>query len=171
MLVFFIVLFTAVMTVTVITQVLTRYVVFRSIPWTEELSRYLLIWVTMLGAAAGYRQKVHIGIQFFRDKLPPNVGKIVEIITVVIVLLCSLVIARYGFTYSSRTIRQLAPAMRLSMRYFTAAIPVGMVFFLIYSLEEVLHIVGLVKKDVQISALYDESLVIEEAKKEMEGEL
>ena len=45
-------------------QVVSRYCLHRSISFTEELVRYLLIWCTMLGIAAAAKRRSHIGVHF-----------------------------------------------------------------------------------------------------------
>lgn len=58
------------MTATLMLQVLARYVLRVSIPWTEEISRYLLVLMTFVGAALALRDRQHIAITFLLDRLP-----------------------------------------------------------------------------------------------------
>jgi TRAP-type transport system small permease protein len=51
-------------------QVFARYVAKVSIPWTEEISRYLLVLLTFTGAAVAVRDRQHIAITFLLDRLP-----------------------------------------------------------------------------------------------------
>jgi TRAP-type transport system small permease protein len=51
-------------------QVVARYVLQVSIPWTEEVSRYLLVLMTFVGAALALRDRQHIAITFLLDRLP-----------------------------------------------------------------------------------------------------
>src|SRR5690606_41542178 len=46
----------------VFTQVLTRYVFMYSLPWLEELTRFLMVWMVMLGTAVAVKEKQHIVI-------------------------------------------------------------------------------------------------------------
>ena len=50
-------------------QVLSRYIFVVPAAWTEELARFLLIWIGMLGAAYAYRTKSHLGIDLLPAKL------------------------------------------------------------------------------------------------------
>jgi TRAP-type C4-dicarboxylate transport system permease small subunit len=50
-------------------QVVARYVLQVSIPWTEEVSRYLLVLMTFVGAALALRDRQHIAITFLLDRL------------------------------------------------------------------------------------------------------
>jgi len=53
----------------VVWQVLSRYLFVVPAAWTEELARFLLIWIGMLGAAYAYRQGSHLGIDLLANKL------------------------------------------------------------------------------------------------------
>ncbi|MCJ7829964.1 MAG: TRAP transporter small permease, partial [Desulfobacterales bacterium] len=53
-------------------QVLFRYVLIMPLPWTEELARFLLVWVTFLGAASITRRKLHIAVEYFIARFPPR---------------------------------------------------------------------------------------------------
>lgn len=61
----------ALMVLCVTWQVLSRYVLASPSSWTEELSRYLLIWVGLLGGAYAYHVKMHLGLDLLARRLPP----------------------------------------------------------------------------------------------------
>ena len=58
-------------------QVVFRYVFNNSITWSEELIRYLFVWMTFFGAALCFRDKIHIGVDFFLEQMPPKIRKVV----------------------------------------------------------------------------------------------
>jgi len=57
------------MVVSVVWQVLSRYLFVVPAAWTEELARFLLIWIGMLGAAFAYRSGSHLGLDLLPEKL------------------------------------------------------------------------------------------------------
>jgi TRAP-type C4-dicarboxylate transport system permease small subunit len=59
-------------------QVLSRYVLVAPLPWTEEVARFLLVWVTFLGAASVTRRKLHIAVEFLSAKFPLQLGTAVS---------------------------------------------------------------------------------------------
>jgi TRAP-type C4-dicarboxylate transport system permease small subunit len=65
----------AVMAVFAFLNVLTRYLIHYSFAFTEEIEVALLVWITMLGAAAGFRRSMHLGFNFLSSKLPAAGGK------------------------------------------------------------------------------------------------
>ena len=59
-----------VMAIVILLQVIFRYVMRISVPWTEEFARYLLILITFVGGALAIRDKQHIAVTAILDKLP-----------------------------------------------------------------------------------------------------
>ena len=63
---------TTAMFLVVFSQVIFRYVLNQPSPWTEELSRYLFIWISLLGAAFGVMKQSHFGFDLIVKKLSPS---------------------------------------------------------------------------------------------------
>ena len=61
-----------IMFVVICCQVLFRYVLHQPSPWTEELARYLFIWVSMIGAAYGVYTQAHFGFELLVKKMSPR---------------------------------------------------------------------------------------------------
>lgn len=59
-----------IMTAVVMIGVVYRYVLGSGLPWTEELARYVMIWMCFLAASVLIREDGHIGITVLRDHLP-----------------------------------------------------------------------------------------------------
>ena len=57
-------------------QVFARYVLERAPSWSEELAGFLMVWLTMLGAAAVLRGGGHISVTVLTDRLPPRLLRI-----------------------------------------------------------------------------------------------
>jgi len=60
------------MAVIVFLQFFTRYVLNDSFAWTEEIARYLLMWITFIGAAIAMRRGTHISVEVAHMFLPPR---------------------------------------------------------------------------------------------------
>ncbi|MGE3927652.1 MAG: TRAP transporter small permease [Lautropia sp.] len=58
--------------VVVTLQVFSRYVMNASIPWSEEVSRLLLVWATLTGAGLASFQGTHLRLDLFSDRLGPR---------------------------------------------------------------------------------------------------
>lgn len=72
----------------VVLQIIARSVLTISIPWTEELSRFLFIWLTYIGAAIAARKGSNIVIDMLIQKIPNKFRKASEIV----IILCSMAV-------------------------------------------------------------------------------
>ena len=69
---YFLILLMAIMTMDVLWGVLTRYAFGSQADWTEELARFLLIWIGILGAAYASGQRMHLAIDLLHPSLSPK---------------------------------------------------------------------------------------------------
>jgi TRAP-type C4-dicarboxylate transport system permease small subunit len=93
------------MTFLVIYQVFTRYILNNPADFTEEIVRYLLIWLGFVGAAYAFSTREHIALFFFRDKLPANLrrGLIIAMDALVLVTIFAImVVGGVKLVYSAR---------------------------------------------------------------------
>lgn len=138
-----------VMSVVVFWQVVCRYVLKSSLPWSEELSRYLLVWTSFIGGAYGVRLGAHIGVEAFTLLLPKKAQKVLHIIVMIACLILCAFICKFGFEIVQTQLakNQLSPAMRIPMGYMYAAIPVGMIFFIIRYIQDIIEAIKNLNKD------------------------
>lgn len=103
------------MTILVIYQVFTRYVLNNPADFTEEIVRYTLIWLGFVGAAYAFSTREHIALEFFRDKFPPA-GKHVLIIAMDVLILATvfaiMVVGGIKLVYSARM--EFSPILHIS---------------------------------------------------------
>ena len=125
-----VVLMLGVMSIVVFAQVVLR-IVHLSIPWSEELSKYLLIWSTFLGSALCIRRKSLVGLEFFLNSMTKRNQKILQTVLNLIVCAMLLFLIRVGFWAVRQVWFQITPVLKQSMGLMYAAIPVGSVFMLI----------------------------------------
>ena len=125
-----VVLMLGVMSIVVFAQVVFR-IVHLSIPWSEELSKYLLIWSTFLGSALCIRRKSLVRLEFFLNSMTKRNQKILQTVLNLIVCAMLLFLIRVGFWAVRQVWFQITPVLKQSMGLMYAAIPVGSVFMLI----------------------------------------
>ncbi len=115
----------AVMSIVVLLQVIYRYVLTRPLYWSEELARYLFVWISILGAALSVQKRGHFGMDFFIKMLPQKGRRLLNYLvyclmgTVVFILLVE------GVILVQKTAAQQSPAMEISMGWAYAALPAG----------------------------------------------
>jgi TRAP-type C4-dicarboxylate transport system permease small subunit len=126
----------------VVWGVFTRKVLGEQAKWTEELARFLLIWVTMLGGAVAFSTKGHLGVDYLVGKFHPDVRKLMAIVVYLVVLFFAVAIFIFGgwrVVSDSLTVEQMTPALGWKMGYIYLALPISGVFMLIYTLENLVR--------------------------------
>ncbi len=63
------------MAIVVAVQVFFRYVLNQSLFWSEELARFLLVWLTFFGASVAYYRQANPGIDFLYSRMSPSIRK------------------------------------------------------------------------------------------------
>lgn len=115
----------AVICLVVFLQVLCRYVLHSPLAWTEELARYLQVWLTAIGAAIGMRLGTHFHLDIIHLAIPKGLLRYYKVLVLLTTLLFIVMLAYYGEAMLSVVQRQQSPAMNVSMFYPYLAIPVG----------------------------------------------
>ncbi len=77
-------------------QVIMRYVFNNSLSWSEELGKFLFVWLSWIGISIGHRRREHIKITLLVDRLPPVAKRISEIISELILIVVCGVTMIYG---------------------------------------------------------------------------
>ena len=123
--------------VTTMLQIVARFILMVSIPWTDELARYLMIWASFVGLGVAYRKKELISVAFFREKLPLNLLKVTLLISDLLCSIFAIVIVTYGIKLCFQNVTQVSPSMRISLGIIYAVVPLGCLLFLLFAFESV----------------------------------
>jgi TRAP-type C4-dicarboxylate transport system permease small subunit len=117
------------MAVIVALEVFCRYILNHSLFWAEELARYILVWLTFLGATAAYWRKAHPGIDILSAKMRPGLLRTNAVFVHCVSLCLFLVMVYYGIDFSYFVRLQITPALSLPKWIIFAIIPVsGLIF-------------------------------------------
>lgn len=128
------ILLLAAMAVIVFTNVSLRYLTNFSLTWAEEVARYLMVWMTFLGAGLALRSGGHVAITTIVDLFGPRVQQALRGLVAVVLLVFFVAMIWYGHEYMTRMGRQLTPATRIPFWYIYMAIPLGFGLLLIHFL-------------------------------------
>lgn len=126
--------FMLIMTILVFANVVMRYLAGISLPWVEELTRYMMIWVAYLGAGLALRTGAHVAVEVVQDALPVNITRIVRTGIAIAILCFLLSVAWYGFSYSQFTMRQSSPVLNLPLGLVYLGVPIGCLFCAVHLL-------------------------------------
>lgn len=106
-------------------QVIARFVLGAPTVWAEELARFLLVALTMLGSAALIERNQHISIDIFVDILPPKLRLWVSWLRDCITLTVCGLLGYYGWLLVGIGERQTSTGLGVKMSLPYLAIPVG----------------------------------------------
>lgn len=129
----------AVMVIALFYQIIMRFIFKSANTWSEELTRYSFIWMSMLGSSLATRRSRNMDVDFIVNLMPKTLKKINSVFTKTLIIAFILVIIVYGFNLVSITFKQLSPGLRLPMAYMYASIPVGGILMLIFTLEIIVN--------------------------------
>ena len=115
----------AIICCTVLLQVLFRYVFHSPLAWTEELARYLQVWLMAVGAAIGVRAGMHFRLDVVHLVIPSGIIRYFRVAIHLATLLFIGMLVYYGTAILETVQRQQSPAMNISMIFPYLAIPVG----------------------------------------------
>ena len=123
-------------------EVLARYVFKVSLSWPEELARYILVWLTFVGAAVGAAKNRMIVTQVFTAMLPRLVRHLVRVVTTVLGIAALVTIIWVSQPLFGPAGNAVSPATGIAVRWVFLALPVGgaiMIVFLVRNLIALLH--------------------------------
>ena len=106
---------------------------FTALSWSDEVTRYLLIWSTFLGATCVYRHSGHISITLVQDTLPKPVGKALRVAVQVICFVLFTVLLVFSVQYCGK-LKKTATALPIKMKYVYLCIPISMAINMLHSL-------------------------------------
>ena len=119
-------------------QVVLRYVFNKSNIWSEEVTRYMCVYVALLGSFVAARKNSHLKVDFFVGLLKGKVYKWFTILTTTGIMVFLVYLIPLSYKLSMDTMRSRSPGLKLSMGYVYMAIPVGCVLMLLGMLEVLL---------------------------------
>ncbi|HEV8676004.1 MAG TPA: TRAP transporter small permease [Methylomirabilota bacterium] len=118
-------------------NVVTRYFVRYSLAFTEELEVAGLVWVTMLGAAIGFREGAHLGFDFVRARFPAPLQRALVVAGAGLAVATCGVLVGGGWRQivAERRLATTSEALGLPQWIYTAAIPIGAILIAVRVIE------------------------------------
>jgi len=123
-----------VMLVVVVLQVIFRYVLNSSLFWSEELVRYLLIWLTFLGASCAYHRRVHPSIDVLTSRLQGIWQHAMSVGVHLVSLALFSVMIYHGSVFAYFIRAQISPALALPKWLIYSVVPLSGVLFFVHCL-------------------------------------
>ncbi|MFD1606968.1 TRAP transporter small permease [Oceanobacillus luteolus] len=123
----------------VFVQVLSRYFLNYSFAWSEEIARYILIWVAWISVSYSIRRQEHLRIEFLKDRFSPTVQKYIELVVLILWFLFAIFLAIEGTNVilGIQSSGQTSPSIGMPMWIAYLAIPVGGLLMTIRLIQQV----------------------------------
>lgn len=122
--------------INVLWQVFTRFILNNPSSFTEELARYLLVWLGLLGAAYAFRLKMHIAIDILLIRMRTKLGLLVNLFLQVCIFgfaLLVMVIGGLKLVGLTFTMGQISAALQIQIGYIYLVIPISGILIMVYS--------------------------------------
>ena len=146
-----------VMTVLIGWQVIARFIVGESLTFSEEVSRFVMVWLVLLGAAYaaknGRLMKVDIVEHMLSGRAKPTVIMVAGVLSIVFYL----VLVVFGFFIVSAVSYQMTPATEVSMSIPMAALPVGGILLVINTIHQMFGVALGVEEESEVEELVAEA--------------
>ena len=132
----------AIMLITIFCQVVTRYCFNYTPEWSEELARFLFVYVVFLGSALIMGESGHLAVEFLPEKFKGRpFGKFLQIVSLVAGYAFVALLFFQGAKMTEVMTFQESPGLGISMSYVYAVIPVSSVLMFLYLVRNTLLII------------------------------
>ncbi len=128
----------------VVWQVISRYIIGSPSTFTEELARYLLIWICLLGGAYAAGKKMHLSINLLPNKLSKEGRRKLSIFTFSIVILFALLVMVIGggrLVQISYVLGQSSSALNIPLAYIYSVLPLSGLLIIYYKVFEIKQLI------------------------------
>ena len=131
-----------VMLVTIFAQVVTRYGFGYTPEWSEELARYLFVYVVFLGSALIMGESGHLAVEFLPNHFKGTfIGKLLTLLSLVCGYLFVGILLTQGIKMVQVMTFQESPGLEISMSYVYAAVPVSATLMLLYLIRDTIRLI------------------------------
>ncbi|HID02272.1 MAG TPA: TRAP transporter small permease [Desulfobacterales bacterium] len=122
------------MALLVAAQVFYRYVLNSSLFWSEELARYMLVWLSFFGATVAYYRNLHPGVDTITSRLSVSKQRLSRLLVHLITMALGLVMLISGVQFAWFVRIQVSPALSIPKWIILAIIPLSGALFFVYAL-------------------------------------
>lgn len=113
------------MTGILILQVFFRYALDSSLSWSEELSRYMMIWTAMLGAVAVLDEGDFVSFRWIINLMGPLMQRVLRVLMIICSLFFLIILTYFGTKLALYNMNQMSPALNVPIGWVYVALPVG----------------------------------------------
>jgi TRAP-type C4-dicarboxylate transport system permease small subunit len=116
-------------------QVFNRFVLNRSLSWSEEFQIYCHVWIVFLAIAIAYRRGAHLSVESFSGMLPPRARRVFDVVVELLWIWFAASLAYLGWRVSEVAKLQSSPGLEIPMSYPYYGMVVGGAYLLLVVLR------------------------------------
>ena len=118
-------------------QVFNRFVLNRSLSWSEEFQIYCHVWIVFLAIPIAYRRGAHLSVESFRNRFPPALGRAFDYFIEILWIWFAVALAWLAWRVSEVAKLQSSPGLDLPMNWVYYSMVVGGLYLLFVVLRRV----------------------------------
>jgi TRAP-type C4-dicarboxylate transport system permease small subunit len=121
--------------VIVVLAVVARYVFGQAVSWTEEVPRYLLIWISFLGGAACVARREHVGFDILFNAFPGRLRRVLGAAIGLLIFGFGWIVFRYGIVFAQDFGGDLMETIPYKNYWYYVAAPISGALFMLFALK------------------------------------
>jgi len=129
----------AFMAIIIFWQVFARFVMGDSLSWSEELSRFLMIFMIFIGCSIAVREGRMIAVDVIYERISLKTQKVIKILVHLISIVFYIILINFGYNLAESFGNQIAPGTNISMYFIYLSIPIGGILLFANSLANILE--------------------------------
>lgn len=138
----------ALMVIMILSQVFFRYVMNDSLPWTEEMAKFSMVWIAFLVAPWVYRQDLNVAIHMFAEAFAPRVRQLLDLVISALVIVICVIFLLESIEFWRGGLNIQASSVPIKLAYFYACAPISFALLSSVGVEKVcLQLTKLTNKD------------------------
>ena len=126
------------MTIIMVLQVFSRFVIDLPLHWSEEVTRYLGIYAVFFGAALAVRHNDLIAVEIIPDLLKNNAKKLIKVVGLIICIIFFVILLVQGWNLVQQVSTQKSPAMQISMSIPYFSLPLGALLLILNAIVAII---------------------------------
>lgn len=129
-------------------QVVMRYVFNNPLTWSEEMARYIFVWICFLGVGYGIKYDQHIKMEIFFSYFPKKAQRVINILTNIIMVIFLVAIVPSGIDFSVQVNEVASSAMEIPMSWIYISVPIGLGIGVIRLVADTIRLFAVEEKEV-----------------------
>jgi C4-dicarboxylate transporter DctQ subunit len=135
----FVVVLISLMSIDILLGVFFRYMLVKPLPWSEDLGRYLMVWIALFGVGVVMQNKAHVAVTIGVEKMPLRVRFGLLLIAKILVLGFGLTMGYLGIQLLLTMMTQISPTLHIPMQWVYLGFPFYGFFLMVSTLDQILE--------------------------------